>query len=75
MEARTSRADYTRAGTFEMTVIAGDVSVWAAKSNTGTTYLRRFVSIRSQIMAATSGPPKFLTARMPVGEVTLISVR
>ena len=32
-------------------------------------------SILSQISAAMSGPPKFLIARMPVGEVTLISVR
>ncbi len=32
-------------------------------------------SILSQISAAMSGPPKFFTARMPVGEVTLISVR
>ena len=36
---------------------------------------RRFASITSQIIAATSGPPRFLIARMPVGEVTLISVR
>ena len=35
----------------------------------------RFASILSQISAATSGPPRFLMARMPVGEVTLISVR
>ncbi len=34
----------------------------------------RLASIRSQIIAATSGPPRFLIARMPVGEVTLISV-
>ena len=34
----------------------------------------RFFSISSQISAATSGPPRFLIARMPVGEVTLISV-
>jgi hypothetical protein len=38
-------------------------------------YRRSLASMRSQIMAATSGPPKFFTARMPVGEVTLISVR
>ena len=38
-------------------------------------YERRLASMRSQIMAAISGPPTFLTARMPVGEVTLISVR
>src|SRR5262249_55490491 len=38
-------------------------------------YLRRRASILSQIIAATSGPPRFFTARMPVGEVTLISVR
>ena len=36
---------------------------------------RRLASIRSQIIAATSGPPSDFTARMPVGEVTLISVR
>ena len=36
---------------------------------------RRLDSIRSQIIAATSGPPSAFTARMPVGEVTLISVR
>ena len=35
----------------------------------------RRASIRSQIIAAISGPPSRLTARMPVGEVTLISVR
>src|SRR6202022_32690 len=35
-------------------------------------YRRSLASMRSQIMAATSGPPKFFTARMPVGEVTLI---
>src|SRR5208282_4510171 len=34
-----------------------------------------FASILSQISAAMSGPPRFLIARMPVGEVTLISVR
>jgi len=34
-----------------------------------------FRSIASQISAAISGPPKSLTCRMPVGEVTLISVR
>jgi hypothetical protein len=28
----------------------------------------------SQISAAMSGPPKFFIARMPIGEVTLISV-
>ena len=33
------------------------------------------LSILSQISAAISAPPKFFTARMPVGEVTLISVR
>ena len=32
-------------------------------------------SILSHIKAATSGPPKVLTERMPVGDVTLISVR
>ena len=32
-------------------------------------------SIASQIATARSGPPSFLTARIPVGEVTLISVR
>jgi hypothetical protein len=37
--------------------------------------VRRLASILSQIIAATSGPPRFFTARMPVGEVTLISVR
>ena len=36
---------------------------------------RRFSAILSQISAAMSAPPKFFTARMPVGEVTLISVR
>ena len=34
-----------------------------------------FFSITSQIMAAMSGPPNCCTWRMPVGEVTLISVR
>jgi hypothetical protein len=36
---------------------------------------RRLASILSQIIAAISAPPNFLIARMPVGEVTLISVR
>ena len=36
---------------------------------------RRLASILSQIIAATSGPPSAFTARMPVGDVTLISVR
>ena len=35
----------------------------------------RFSSILSQISAAMSAPPRFLTERMPVGEVTLISVK
>ena len=35
--------------------------------------LRR-ASIASQISAAMSAPPKRFTSRMPVGEVTLISV-
>jgi predicted RNase H-like HicB family nuclease len=35
----------------------------------------RFASILSQISAAMSAPPKFFTERIPVGEVTLISVR
>ena len=35
----------------------------------------RFASMVSQILAATSGPPSRAMARMPVGEVTLISVR
>ena len=34
-----------------------------------------FLSTTSQIMAAMSGPPNCDTCRMPVGEVTLISVR
>ena len=34
-----------------------------------------FPSIESQIIAAMSGPPKSRTWRMPVGDVTLISVR
>src|SRR6185437_12822604 len=34
----------------------------------------RFLSILSQISFAISGPPRFLIARMPVGDVTLISV-
>ena len=34
-----------------------------------------FASITSQIMAAMSGPPNCATCLMPVGEVTLISVR
>jgi len=34
-----------------------------------------FRSIASQISAAMSAPPNALTWRMPVGEVTLISVR
>src|SRR5690606_22909702 len=40
-------------------------------------YLRAatFFSTTSQIMAAMSGPPNSFTWRMPVGEVTLISVR
>jgi hypothetical protein len=37
-------------------------------------YFRRF-SMASQIIGAMSGPPKRLISRMPVGEVTLISVR
>jgi hypothetical protein len=41
---------------------------------TGAYFPRRFASILSQISAATSGPPRSFTARMPVGEVTLISV-
>ena len=32
-------------------------------------------SIESQIRLAMSAPPNFFTSRMPVGEVTLISVR
>src|SRR5262245_12588149 len=36
---------------------------------------RRLASILSQISAAASGPPRSLTARIPVGEVTLISVK
>jgi hypothetical protein len=36
---------------------------------------RRLASTLSQIIAATSGPPSAFTARMPVGDVTLISVR
>jgi magnesium chelatase family protein len=35
----------------------------------------RCASILSHIRAAISAPPKFFTARMPVGDVTLISVR
>ena len=35
----------------------------------------RLLSIASQIRAAISAPPKRLTSWMPVGEVTLISVR
>ena len=35
----------------------------------------RRASIASQISAAMSAPPKRFTSRMPVGEVTLISVR
>src|SRR5215212_4103139 len=35
----------------------------------------RFASIVSQILAATSGPPRLAIARIPVGQVTLISVR
>jgi hypothetical protein len=35
----------------------------------------RFFSIASQIFAATSGPSSRAMARMPVGDVTLISVR
>jgi hypothetical protein len=38
-------------------------------------YRPSFASMQSQIMAAMSGPPSRLMARMPVGEVTLISVR
>src|SRR6476660_3645930 len=34
----------------------------------------RLASILSRIIAAMSGPPTLRTARMPVGEVTLISV-
>lgn len=35
----------------------------------------RLAAITSQIFAATSGPPSRAMARMPVGDVTLISVR
>jgi hypothetical protein len=35
----------------------------------------RFASMASQIFAAISGPPSRAMARMPVGDVTLISVR
>jgi hypothetical protein len=38
-------------------------------------YRTRFASMQSQIIAAMSGPPSRLMARMPVGDVTLISVR
>ena len=38
-------------------------------------YRASFASMRSQITAAMSGPPSRLMMRMPVGEVTLISVR
>ena len=37
--------------------------------------LPSLASIASQIATARSGPPSRLTARIPVGEVTLISVR
>jgi hypothetical protein len=35
----------------------------------------RFSSILSQISAAMSAPPKFLTERMPVGEVMQFAAR
>jgi hypothetical protein len=38
-------------------------------------YLASFASMQSQITAAMSGPPNRLMMRMPVGDVTLISVR
>jgi len=41
----------------------------------GPVRVHRFASIASQTSAAMSAPPKRLTSRMPVGEVTLISVR
>jgi hypothetical protein len=38
-------------------------------------YLASLASMQSQITAAMSGPPNRLMMRMPVGDVTLISVR
>ncbi len=38
-------------------------------------YVARLASMQSQITAAMSGPPNRLMMRMPVGDVTLISVR
>ena len=40
----------------------------------GATQAARFASTTSQNSPATSAPPKRATSRMPVGEVTLISV-
>ena len=47
----------------------------AARAKRSEIAQRRLLSIWSQTIAATSGPPRFLIARIPVGEVTLISVR
>src|SRR5579872_979218 len=46
----------------------------ARRGDSPTYFPPRFFSITSQICAATSGPPSEAIARMPVGEVTLISV-
>jgi hypothetical protein len=54
---------------------AGGAEVGTRGRRVERSYRQSLASMRSQIMAATSGPPKFFTARMPVGEVTLISVR
>ena len=48
---------------------------WPQAGASSSPYLFTFRSIASQISAAMSAPPKAFTWRMPVGEVTLISVR
>ena len=46
-----------------------------AKQRLKRVHVLRFSSILSHTSLAISGPPTFFTARMPVGDVTLISVR
>ncbi len=75
--ARQARIDAEQA-CFEIEELADEIrqaNLAFRRLAVGGAYRPSFAVMQSQIAAAMSGPPSRLMARMPVGEVTLISVR
>ena len=74
-KTRTLSEQFRANGVFQLYRVVHAEQTQVARKLPQNSCASRFFSIASHNRLATSAPPNFCTSRMPVGEVTLISVR